>query len=121
MIRSAWRTNHPGGVYRVDWAKLSGHTTLREHELDAAESTAAELNHAFATRAERYKALQAANEQRRRNFTLLARAYDEVRRGIHFLRWYEGDADDIAPSLYQGRGGSRRKVKRRVRAQAIAI
>jgi len=98
-------------AYRADWTKLNGHTTVREHELDAAESTAEELIRALATRAERYKAIRAANEQRRRNFTLLARAYDEVRRGIHFLRWYAGDADDIAPSLYQGHGGSRRKAQ----------
>jgi hypothetical protein len=98
-------------VYRAEWAKLKGHTTLREHELDEAESSAEQLSFAFATRAERDKALRAANEQRQRNFTLLAHAYDQVRRGLQYLRWNEGDVDEIAPSLYRGRGGSRRQAK----------
>ena len=38
-------------------------------------------------------------------FTLMMRAYDEVRRAVTFLRWQQGDADTIAPSLYAGRGG----------------
>ena len=40
-------------------------------------------------------------------FTIFVRAYDEVRRGIVYLRWNMGDADEIAPSLYANR------VKRR--------
>ncbi|WP_437293039.1 hypothetical protein [Sorangium sp. So ce426] len=32
-------------------------------------------------------------------------AYDQTRRAIAYLRWNEGDADTIAPSLYKGRGG----------------
>jgi len=28
-----------------------------------------------------------------------------VRRAVSYLRWNEGDVDDIAPSLFQGRGG----------------
>jgi hypothetical protein len=44
-------------------------------------------------------------EQRRRAFTLFFRAYDETRRAVGYLRWHQGDADEIAPSLYKGRGG----------------
>jgi hypothetical protein len=32
-------------------------------------------------------------------------AYDQTRRAVIYLRWNEGDADTIAPSLYKGRGG----------------
>jgi hypothetical protein len=32
-------------------------------------------------------------------------AYDQTRRAVAYLRWNEGDADAIAPSLYKGRGG----------------
>ncbi len=42
---------------------------------------------------------------RARAFTLFSRAYDQVRRAVNVLRWDEGDADSIAPSLYAGRGG----------------
>jgi hypothetical protein len=98
-------------VYRAAWAKLYGETTIRERELDQAEQVADQLAIAFARRGDQHQVLKAANEQRQRNFTLLAYAYDHVRRGLSYLRWYEGDIEDIAPSLYRGRGGSRRKEK----------
>jgi hypothetical protein len=49
-----------------------------------------------------------AAEIRARAFTLLVRAYDQVRRAVIYLRWDEGDADEIAPSFYPGRGRRRR-------------
>jgi hypothetical protein len=39
------------------------------------------------------------------------KAYDQVRRAVTFLRWNEGDADRIAPSLYSGRGNSNARKK----------
>lgn len=47
----------------------------------------------------------AAEDQRRRAFTLFMRAYSETRRAVLYLRWHEGDAELLAPSLYKGRGG----------------
>lgn len=38
---------------------------------------------------------------------MLSRAYDDARRAVTYLRWHEDDADEIAPSLYAGRGGRR--------------
>lgn len=35
-----------------------------------------------------------------RAYALFARAYDEVRRVVTYLRWHERDADQIAPCLY---------------------
>ena len=46
-----------------------------------------------------------AADRRARAYTLFVRAYGEVRRGLSYLRWHEGDMDQIAPSLYRGRGG----------------
>ncbi len=45
-------------------------------------------------------------KQRRRAFTRMTRAYEEVRRAVIYLRWYEGDADAFAPSYFAARGGS---------------
>ncbi|MFT3774880.1 MAG: hypothetical protein QM820_56755 [Minicystis sp.] len=45
-----------------------------------------------------------AADRRRRAYTLFFRAYDEARRVVTYLRWHEGDAELIAPSLYKGRG-----------------
>jgi hypothetical protein len=39
-------------------------------------------------------------ELRARAFTLLVRHYDECRRAITYVRHHEGDADEIAPSLF---------------------
>ncbi|MEP7122126.1 MAG: hypothetical protein ABJE95_14500 [Byssovorax sp.] len=52
-----------------------------------------------------------AADRRVRAFTLFSTAYDQVRRGVTYLRWNEGDADSLAPSLYKGRGGSRSAAK----------
>jgi len=52
-----------------------------------------------------------AADVRRRADTLFVRAYDEVRRIVAYLRWHEGDADSIAPSLYAKRKASRRRRK----------
>ncbi|WP_437627106.1 hypothetical protein [Sorangium sp. So ce1151] len=46
-----------------------------------------------------------AADKRARAFALLVHAYDQTRRAVAYLRWNEGDADTVAPSLYKGRGG----------------
>ena len=38
-----------------------------------------------------------------RLFTLLCDARDELRRGIHYLRWHHRDAEEIAPSFHSRR------------------
>ncbi|HEU4535477.1 MAG TPA: hypothetical protein VFS00_15215 [Polyangiaceae bacterium] len=42
-------------------------------------------------------------DDKARAFRLMVRAYDEARRGLTFLRWREGDADLLAPSIFSGR------------------
>jgi hypothetical protein len=49
-------------------------------------------------------------EQRVRAYTLFVKAYEETRRAVAYLRWHEGDLDDIMPSLFANRK-SARKVK----------
>jgi hypothetical protein len=44
---------------------------------------------------------------------VLVRNYEEVRRIVTYLRWYEGDADAIAPSLFAHRAGRRRRAQPR--------
>jgi hypothetical protein len=46
---------------------------------------------------------------RQKAYTFFVRAYEDARRAVVYLRAAEGDADEIAPSLYAGRGGSRRR------------
>ena len=40
------------------------------------------------------------NDTRQRAFSYLIRTYDEIRRAVLFVRWYEADGDTYAPSLY---------------------
>jgi hypothetical protein len=51
---------------------------------------------------------------KQRTFTLLATRYDQVRRAMSFLRWNEGDFEELAPSLYIGRNNGGRKKRARV-------
>ena len=44
---------------------------------------------------------------RQQAFTLFVRTYNDVRRAIAYVRGKQGDADQIAPSLYKGRNNHR--------------
>lgn len=51
-----------------------------------------------------------AHADRQRAFTLFDRAYEEGRRAVAFLRWNDGDADTLMPSIRsRGGGGSPRR------------
>lgn len=57
-----------------------------------------------------------AAEMRKRVFTLFCRSYDEARRSAAYLRWHEGDAGDVVPSLWSfraDRSSPARKGRRR--------
>jgi hypothetical protein len=77
-------------------------------ELDRAETIAEQLMAAVGSRTQVPAVVAAAGDVRQRAFTLMVHAYDEARRAVSFLRWRQGDADAVAPSLYAGRTGKRR-------------
>ena len=98
-------------LLRESWPTIEGRTALELSDLEQAELLGEELVNALGAR-ERAPAFAAElAQQRQRVFTLFFRAYDEVRRAVCYLRWNEGDADWIAPSLY-----SRRRKRRKLRA-----
>lgn len=76
-------------------------------ELDAAEALARSMTQELGARDQAPVMAAAAAHERQQAFTLVAHAYDQARRAVSFLRWNEGDADELAPSLYAGRGGRR--------------
>ena len=41
------------------------------------------------------------------SFTLFANSYDQLRRAVTYLRWEQGDADAILPSLWARSGAGR--------------
>jgi hypothetical protein len=48
-----------------------------------------------------------ATVARERAFTLFYRAYDELRRAVTFLRWHDGDIEQLVPTLFL-RSGKRK-------------
>ncbi len=87
------------------WPKIEGKTALTEAEIQHAKEIGEKLVVAAGLREQGPAVVQDVARVRDQAFTLMMRAYNEVRRAVTFLRWQQGDADTIAPSLYAGRGG----------------
>lgn len=94
-------------MFLMAWDTIGGRTLATLAEVERAAVLGPELAAAVGAKGGTAVVVSAADgaDQRARAYTLFVRAYGEVRRGLHYLRWHEGDADLIAPSLYRGRGG----------------
>lgn len=99
-------------LFRANWAELNGKTPVTTEELDQAAADADLLITATGRHQRAPRGSTEAHAIRQRMFTLFVRAYDEARRSITYLRWHEGDADQIAPSLYSGRRSARKASKK---------
>jgi hypothetical protein len=99
-------------VLRDQWPTIAGKTAVDPAELVRAEVLAEQLLNALTRRDKKPETIAALSKIRDQAFTRLVWAYDQVRRGIAYLRWNEGDADEIAPSLYGGRKQRRRRSAR---------
>ena len=92
----------------ASWAKIEHKTAATAEEVHRAGDLGPLLIAALGVREHGTTATPAeAADRKVRAFTLFTTAYDQVRRAVTYLRWNEGDADSLAPSLYKGRGGSR--------------
>jgi len=98
-------------LLRANWHKIASRTGVQLTELDEAVRLGKQLMAAVTAREQASGLIARAQAQRQRTFTLFVRAYDQVRRAISYLRWDDGDLDQICPSLFAGRGGSRRKER----------
>ena len=92
-----------------NWPTISGKCAIEMSELEHALKLAARLLRVVGLREQSPAVIAAAADIRTRAFTQFVRAYDNARRAIIYLRWHEGDADIIAPSLYAGRSNGRKK------------
>jgi hypothetical protein len=90
------------------WPKLQGKTSLTFEKLVEFEALRDQIVAALGLKEQGQALVVEVTAQRQRAYTLFLRAYDEVRRAISFLRWKQGDVEDITPSLYSGRAGRRR-------------
>ncbi len=91
-----------GELYESIWPKIQGKTAVEATEWKRALELGPSLAAAVGARQQGNSAQKTDADletQRVRAFTLLLKAYDELRRALTFLRWVEGDVDEIAPVL----------------------
>jgi hypothetical protein len=91
-------------LFSSDWGRVSGKTAVERHEIDRAAEIGPAVMVMLAVKKQPTKNSDTEG-QRSRAFTLLSRAYDSCRQALAYLRWKEGDADAIAPSLTRKRPG----------------
>jgi hypothetical protein len=96
-------------LFRERWAVVKDKTPLTIGDLDAIEARAQARLKLLDERERGTTRLHAA-ELRTRALSRLIRTYGEVRRMLTYLRWWEADANDIAPSLWTGRRKARKHV-----------
>jgi hypothetical protein len=99
-------------LLREQWSTIDPHTPLTSADLDRAEAKALRMLTALGEREQGANRVPAL-DLRARSLTKLVREYEEVRRMVAYLRWHEGDAGAIAPSLWRGRGGRRSRAVER--------
>jgi transcriptional regulator with XRE-family HTH domain len=92
-------------LFNLDWDSIKNRTAATEAEVQRAGELGTAILVALGLAEQGTVNRPIAAERRKRAFTLFMRAYDQVQRAVTYLRWNEGDADDLAPSLYKGRGG----------------
>ncbi len=93
-------------LLKTTWPNIEGRTALTYDELVEANKLALRLVSAIGHREQSPEQVAASADVRQRMFTLFVDAYEQARRAVIFLRWNNGDADDIAPSLYSGRANA---------------
>ena len=92
-------------LLRDSWPQIQGKTALTAEELAGAKLVGERLVRLAGLREQAPAVVAEVARIRKQAVTLLVNAYNEVRRAVGYLRWNEGDADTIAPSLYaDGRG-----------------
>ena len=103
-------------ILQQDWERIRGRCAVTKAELTHATNLALDILNLLGSPHE----ITAARQIRARAFKLFIEAYDEVRRAIVWLRWKNGDADKLAPSLYIKRGKARAKKEAKA-AQVAAL
>jgi hypothetical protein len=98
-----------GVLFTNAWERVRNKTTVTWEDVEKASDLGPRL---FMALAERPADAPAAVSIRARAFTLMARTYDQARRGVTYLRWNEDDADLVAPSIYAGRQRKRASAEK---------
>jgi hypothetical protein len=96
-------------AFKEKWPNVEGKTPVTMAALHDAGNRALDLLNAVGLKEQAPVSSSEASMLRQKAFALFLRAYEDARRAVTYLRHYAGDADDIMPSLYAGRGGRRQR------------
>jgi hypothetical protein len=91
-------------AFTAAWPQIRGKSGITEQELQRAWAIEKKLIEFVGTRDQSPQARAASKDLRDRAFSVLADMWDETRRAVGYLRWHEGDAEELAPSIWQGQG-----------------
>jgi hypothetical protein len=92
-----------GRLFVELWSLVHDKIIATREEVDRAITLSALLQKALAVHEAEQNPLTRHTSRRylrTQAFTLFYRAYEQARRGVTYLRWYDGDARAIVPSLY---------------------
>ncbi|HEU4405262.1 MAG TPA: hypothetical protein VFS43_08240, partial [Polyangiaceae bacterium] len=95
-----------GALFRAHWDEVSNKTAVTRADVDRAAELGSVLLEALGQRklgTDGAGGIGKPDLILRKAFALLSGVYGDCRRAVVYLRWYEGDADLIAPSLFQRR------------------
>jgi len=109
-------------MFREKWALIASKALVEKHEIDRASQLGTELLMAHGARVQPSAEATPAEaaDRRVRAFTLFLNAYDVCRQAVSYVRWKEGDADRIAPSVFV-RARGRRAVETEPVAPLAAV
>jgi hypothetical protein len=96
-------------ILRDHWSTIQNKTAIQLSELEQAETLADRLILAVGDRATSDGEGTQAARMRQAAFTYFVSCYDEIQRGMVFVRWHERDVDEHAPSPYAMLPTKRRK------------
>lgn len=95
-------------VFKESWPAIQGKCAVRLDEIEHAMILSQRIVRMVGLRDEGTEGVAHASDVRTRAFTAFVKAYDEVQRGVGYLRWRAGDADRIAPAIYPRRSPRRK-------------
>ncbi len=91
-------------ILREHWSTIESNTGIKASELDEGRDLFERITIAHGGRTQPSRTAVAADDDRRRAFTLLVNAYQRAREAAAYLRARQGDAEKLLPSLWAGRG-----------------
>jgi hypothetical protein len=83
-----------------NWVAVKDNSALTDAMLVDAESLSQRIHAQVGYRNLGPARVAEAADLRVRFFTICVNRYDQIRRAVTFLRWSEGDVDELVPSLY---------------------